>query len=449
MFLDFLIGVFGGNEQKEALIWKNQSYSYGWLKKKYQQWLQLLDRKNVAPGTVVAFEADFSPGQLALFLALVEKACVLVPISSASGRQKEQFIATAQVEYEITGGSADNLELTATGRSADHSLYGKLRSSGHPGLVLFTSGSTGQSKAAVHDFLPLLSKFTKKRRTLRTVAFLLYDHIGGINTMLYTVSNGGCLIALENRNPDYVLEMVERHGAQLLPTSPTFINLILLSESYKQHNLSSLRLITYGTEPMPQSTLGKIREVLPHVELSQTYGLTEVGILRSKSRSADSLWVKVGGEDFETKVEDGVLLIKARSSMLGYLNAESPFNKDGWLNTGDLVEQDGEYIRFLGRESEIINVGGEKVFPAEVESVLLELDNVAEALVYGEKNPITGNIVCARVRLNSAEPRREFARRLKQFCGSRLDRYKIPVRVVLTDNRQYTSRFKKDRQQAC
>ena len=106
--------------------------------------------------------------------------------------------------------------------------------------------------------------------------------------------------------------------------------------------------------------------------------------------------------------------------MLGYLNAPSPFTADGWLDTGDLVEVDGEYIRFLGRHSELINVGGEKVFPAEVENVILELDNVAEALVYGERNPITGNIVCATVRLMSPEQHREFAERLKCYVAGRL-----------------------------
>ena len=120
---------------------------------------------------------------------------------------------------------------------------------------------------------------------------------------------------------------------------------------------------------MPENTLERIHELLPGVRLQQTYGLSEVGILRSKSKSSDSLWVKVGGEGFETRIVDGMLEIKARSAMLGYLNAPSPFTNDGWLKTGDVVEQDGEYIRILRRDSEIINVGGEKVYPAEVERV--------------------------------------------------------------------------------
>ena len=108
--------------------------------------------------------------------------------------------------------------------------------------------------------------------------------------------------------------------------------------------------------------------------------------------------MRIGGEGFQTRIVDGILHIKAESAMLGYLNAPSPFTNDGWFVTGDSVVQDGQYLQILGRKSEIINVGGEKVYPAEVENVIQQMDGIAEVTVYGEKNPIVGNIVCARVR---------------------------------------------------
>ncbi len=89
--------------------------------------------------------------------------------------------------------------------------------------------------------------------------------------------------------------------------------------------------------------------------------------------------------------------------MLGYLNAPSPFDEDGWYNTHDVVEVDGPYIRILGRTTELINVGGQKVYPSEVESALLEMDNVREATVWGEPNPVTGQVVAARVTLARPE----------------------------------------------
>jgi len=122
-------------------------------------------------------------------------------------------------------------------------------------LILFSSRSTGESKAAVHDLVPLLEQLKTERPALRSIAFLLFDHIGGFNTMMHMLSNGGCLITVQGQSPDGVCRSIARHKAEVLPTSPTFINLILLREAYKRHDFSSLKVVTYGTEVMPDSTL--------------------------------------------------------------------------------------------------------------------------------------------------------------------------------------------------
>jgi len=199
---------------------------------------------------------------------------------------------------------------------------------------------------------------------------------------------------------------------------------------------------------MPESTLRRFHGLFPNITLQQTYGLSEVGILRSKSKSSDSLWVKLGGEGFETRIVDGILQIKAESAMLGYLNAPSPFSEDGWFITGDEAEVDREYFRILGRRSELINVGGEKVYPAEVESVIQQIDNVAEVTVYGEKNPITGNIVCANVRLREPEDSKAAVLRIKKYCREHMPTFKVPVKVNIVDEEMHGERFKKMRVQA-
>jgi long-chain acyl-CoA synthetase len=166
-------------------------------------------------------------------------------------------------------------------------------------------------------------------------------------------------------------------------------------------------------------------------------------ILRSKSKSSDSLWVKLGGEGVETKVVDGVLWIRSKTAMLGYLNHASPFDADGWLNTQDMVEVDGEHFRILGRRSEIINVGGQKVFPSEVESVLLQMEGVTDATVYAERNAITGQIVAARLNVDGSTTESQLKREVRKFCKGKLEPYKIPVKVKLTEGAQFSGRFKK------
>jgi len=445
MFIDFLIDVFRANENKDALVWRDKVYNYKWLLDRVYYWQGIIRSRDIKEGTVSILEADFSPNSVALFLALTAHGCILVPLTGSVEAQKPEFIKIAQGEVSFTIDENDNVKIVKLENTANHQLYHKLTTEKRPGLVLFTSGSTGQSKAVVHDLIKIMEKYKLGRHSFRTITFLLYDHIGGLNTMFYTLSNAGCIITVQNHDPDSVLDVVEKYKAELLPTSPSFINLILLNKAYMRHNLDSLKILTYGTEPMLETTLEHFHRLFPGIQLLQTYGLSEVGILRSKSKSSDSLWVKLGGREFQTRVVNGILQVKTQSAMLGYLNAPSPVTSDGWFDTGDRVEVEGEYMKILGRKSEIINVGGKKVFPVEVESVIHEIDNVAEATVYGERNPIIGNIVCAKVRLQKEEDLKEFSARLKKHCAGRLERFKVPVKVDIVEGKQHSKRFKKIR----
>ena len=445
MHIDFLLEKFADYKNKKAMVWCGKPTTYEWLRKQIKMWIGRMVEEKINEGSVVMLEGSFSPNAVALFLALVDCGCIIVPLAKATKHKKKEFSEIAEVEILISINKNDEVEFKKQKQKSEHCLYEKLRKSKEPGLVLFSSGSTGKSKAAVHNISFLLDKFRKSRHAWNTITFLLYDHIGGINTMLYTLSNGGCIITVKARTPDDVLKVVEQYKVQLLPATPTFINLILFSEAYKRYDLSTLELVTYGTEPMAESTLKRFHELFPKIRLLQTYGLTEIGIMRSKSKSSDSLWVKIGGEDFETRVVDGLLEIKAKTAMLGYLNVPSPFTKDGWFITGDSVEVDGEYMKILGRKSEIINVGGEKVYPSEIENVIYEIENVDDVTVYSEKNSIVGNIVCAQIKLHQPEDTKEFTNSLKTYCRKRLKNYKVPVKVFISDEKQYSERLKKRR----
>ena len=448
MIIDFFLDVFSANRGNDAIIWRDRTYSYGWMEEAFRGWMRRLEEEATAPNSVVSLEADCSPMAVALMLALIERGCIIVPMTDSVEAKKTEFREIAEVEAIIHVDRKDNASFTKLPNQATHELLVSLKQIRHPGLVLFSSGSTGKNKAALHDLVPLLEKFKARRHARRTISFLLFDHIGGVNTLFYTLSNAGCVIVVEDRSPDGVCAAIEKHKAQLLPTSPTFIHLLLLSEAYKRYDLSTLELVTYGTEVMPESTLKRFHLLFPNVCLLQTYGLSEVGILRSQSKSSDSLWVKVGGEGFETRVVDGLLEIKAKSAMLGYLNAASPFTEDGWFNTGDAVEVDGEYLRILGRKSEMINVGGEKVYPAEVESVIQLMDGVLDVTISSEPNPITGHIVKARVKVSTGESLNDFRKRMRIFCKDKLPRFTIPQKVVLVDRETYGNRWKKMRRES-
>lgn len=443
-YISFLEKRFLEHPDREAIIWNGQVYTYAWLHNRIAFYRSAFAEQQIRPGAVVAIKGDFTPNSIALFLALVSVNCILVPLTE-SVKNIEKLLQISQAAFLFEVDDADNFDLTSLGSGMTNDFYQTIRERDCPGLVLFSSGTSGEPKCAVHDFSKLLEKFHEQRTALRTLNFLLFDHWGGLNTMLHILSNKGVVIATKERSPQHICRLIEQYRIELLPASPTFLNLLLLSEAYKGVDMSSLRIISYGTEPMLPSTLQKLKQVFPAVKLLQTYGLIELGVLRSKSENDESLWVKLGGEGYQLRVVDGLLEIKATSAMLGYLNAPSPFTADGWFKTGDAVEVNGEYFRILGRKSELINVGGEKVYPAEIETVIQEMPNVAEVMVYGEKSPIMGMIVVAKVRLFEEEEKKAFISRLKTHCRQRLASYKIPVRIVIDAEVQYGDRLKKTR----
>jgi long-chain acyl-CoA synthetase len=431
---------------RDCLVWRDRTWSFAEILSKRDEcmakWVP-----SIRSGAVVAIEGDFSPTAVSALLALMELGCLVVPMTPSVEAKKQEFHRTAQTEWIIRIDDSDELTLQPKGAPADHPLIHELRQRQHAGLILFTSGSTGTSKAVLHDLHLLLKKYLKPRHALRTIAFLLFDHIGGIDTLFYNLANGSCLVTVPDHAPETVAAAVERHQVEVLPVSPTFLNLMLLDGAHLRHDMRSLNYITYGAEVMPEFTLTRLASCFPHVRLLQKFGTTEVGTLRSQSRQSGSAWVRIGGEGYETRVVAGQLEIKADSAMLGYLNAPSPFTEDGWFKTGDAVEVDGEFMRILGRRSELINVGGEKVYPAEVEAVLMQMPGVTDAVVSGEPNPLTGNIVVARVNLASEEAPAAFRQRMRSFCQGKLAAYKVPARVQILDAVLHSARQKKMRLQ--
>ena len=142
--------------------------------------------------------------------------------------------------------------------------------------MLFTSGSSGRPKGVVHDFGLLMEKFRERRPAFRTLNFLVFDHWGGLNTLLYGLSNCSVVVLPEQRTADYVCDLIEKYQIELLPSTPSFLNILLASQSWKTRDLSSLKIISYGAEPMPEPTLRRLKEVFQHVEecLEQSLRMT-------------------------------------------------------------------------------------------------------------------------------------------------------------------------------
>ena len=299
MSINYFIDEFKANSEKSAIVWNDKFYNYTQLLSKMNCAYKFIKENDIHSGDVVALIADFTPNSIALLLSLIKNKNIIVPLCSPFRESDSEKIKIAQVEKIISVNiDSDEYRFEKNSVQAKHIFFNELRKNDASGLVLFTSGTSGTPKAAVHDFSKLLKKFETKRKAFRTINFLLWDHWGGLNTLFHTLSNGGVVLPSKNRQPEEICQFIEKYKIDLLPVSPTFLNLLILSEAYKKYDMSSLKLITYGTEPMPITTLKRSRVIFPDVKFQQTYGLIELGVLRSKSKSNDSLWVKIGGEGF-------------------------------------------------------------------------------------------------------------------------------------------------------
>jgi long-chain acyl-CoA synthetase len=404
-----------------------------------------LRKAGVSAGSLCAFEGDYGCETVSLFLAIAALGAVAVPFSRRTANEQEVLAAEAGVEFWIDP-KAGQVRAAKKSPGQRHPLVEALVNSGHPGLVVFTSGSTGKPKAILHDMDRVASKFVQRRRGWRMVLFLLIDHFGGFNTLMSVLANDGVGLCPADRTARGVCEIIVKGKADLLPTTPTFLNTLIASGLWRSYDLSSLKLITYGAEPMSSATLARLHEILPDAELKQTYGLSELGVLRSVSPQQNSLWLRVGGDGFQTRVVDGELHIRSTSNMLGYLNAPTPIDSDGWMNTGDLVEEKDGLIRFLGRRNEMINVGGQKVMPSEIEDVLLEADGIAAAVVRATPHPLLGQAVVARVAPIMPEDVKALTDRLRAHCRARMQKYKVPMRFeIVPVEALSTQRAKKNR----
>ena len=427
-----------------ALIYENTRYSYGDLVKSICEKIALLDSQFIPSGSCIGIVGDYDLDSIAFMLANLEKGNIIIPLTNQA--ELESKLIEGQVDFLYTQGKLTKIQ----NANDKHKIIKSLQDSKANGLILFSSGSTGKPKAIVHNLDGILNVYLgKKSKKMNILLFLMFDHIGGLNTLFNVLSLGACGVAIRNRKDiNAIAQALQDYQIFMLPASPSLLNLMLLSEVYKRFDLSALRLITYGTEQMPDSLLQRLKTAFAKVRFHQTFGTSEVGI--TQTTSLDNA-IKL--ENIAYKIQNGELYLKSKTQTLGYLNADnSAFDEEGYFATGDLVEtlniNGEEYLRILGRTKEVINVGGEKVLPQEVEGVILQIPYIQDCLVYGESNVILGKSVSAKIVLDSnanLKSNIEAKRQIRLFCKDKLAPFKIPSKVEIVSSLNFSERFKKVR----
>ncbi|MBQ8608522.1 MAG: long-chain fatty acid--CoA ligase [Campylobacter sp.] len=419
------------SSNKIAIIDNLVEFSYQDLLSRVNELCQYLKENGVNSNQIIAIYGKYSFDNIALFIALYlnQNTIAMIPNIELT----KSYLDSSNAHKLIT------LDRKIIDLKTPNPINNKLKNKN--GLILFSSATLGKPKAILHDLSRLIdSHKDKKERNLRVLLFLLFDHIGGINSLLAGLISGSTLVIAKDFTPQNICKSIEKFKVNILPTTPSFLNLLLISKEYQNYDLSSLRLITYGTERMNQNLLKRLKSTFKNLKFIQTFGTSETGILRTISKSSSSTRFKLDPNEY--KIVDGRLFLRSDTMFLGYLNHDENINQ--WFDSGDLVDIDKDgFLQILGRSKELINVAGNKLLACEVETCIMELEQISDVIVYSKPSLITGEMVVCDVvsTLNKDETKAL----IKSHCKAKLERYKVPVKINLVNKINLTNRFKKDR----
>ncbi|NBD38399.1 MAG: AMP-binding protein [Verrucomicrobia bacterium] len=271
-----------------------------------------------------------------------------------------------------------------------------------PLLLLRSGGTTGTPRTVVHAQRRFLADYRPRPGEPRR-ELILYapDHVAGLDAFMRGLSRGVTLVRPESATPAAIAEALEAHRVEVLPATPSFLQFLLLSGELAGRDLSTVRHIPHGAEPMPASVRAAVKAWFPKARLHHRFGLTETGVLPVEADPEQPEVLRLPDHDdhgYAWRVVDGELWVRSPRRMLGTLEDGLLDTDDLWYRTGDRAEKvPGGGVRVLGRESAQINVGGEKVQPEEVEAWLLEVDGIRDVEVRAAPHSLTGQTVVARV----------------------------------------------------
>lgn len=319
--------------------------------------------------------------------------------------------------------------------------------------ILYTSGTTGKPKGAtlthfnaVHSCMHWQAVHALGEGEC-TALCVPWSHVAGLcGVVLPFLGLGGTIVTLADFKRREFLQLAQQERITHALMVPAMYGLCLLEADLASFDLSAWRLGVYGSAPMPEPTIRRFAEIFPHLQMCNAYGATETtspatimppgdGVKHSESIGkvvpcGDIRVMDDQGRELPAG-EEGELWIGGPMVVPGYWRnpeANSSAFAGGYWKSGDIGAIDAEgYVRIADRKKDMVNRGGFKVYPAEVESVLTGLDGVVEAAVVGRPDPVLGERVVAFLNVNkdlSVEA-------VRAFCADRMADYKVPGDVVV------------------
>jgi len=306
--------------------------------------------------------------------------------------------------------------------------------------ILLTSGTTGRPKLVVHTLLSLAGRLERPSAPNEQILWSTFYDIrryGGLQILLRALLTGTSLVlsSADESTADFIARAAS-HGVTHISGTPSHWRRALMSSAANQITPEYVRL---SGEIADQAILNNLRSCYPQARIAHAFATTEAGLAFEVNDGIAGFPANAieSTPHIEMKVQERSLRIRSCGTAKQYLGASAPLLKDadGFVDTGDLIDlRDGRY-HFIGRRDGVINVGGQKVYPEEVEAVINRHPAVQVSLVQTKKSPITGALVVADVVLKATlEQANHDVRRLQQdillLCRDALSSYKVPATIT-------------------
>jgi len=301
-------------------------------------------------------------------------------------------------------------------------------------LEIFTSGTTGRPKSVKQSFENLTRSVKTDVRFKNNIWGFSYNptHFAGLQVFFQGFMNKNAFVYLFDKSAKELPDLIYENNVSRLSCTPTFCRQFI---SYISKPLTAVKSITFGGEKFDLGLNRKIKEKFPNAKIRNVYASTEVGSILSAEGECFSIPKRLF--DFVKISPTNELLIHV--SLMGETtNMVAAIDKE-WYHSGDLVEVFGENkFKFLSRKSEMINVGGYKVNPLEVEDLIRGVEGVSEVVISARKNSVLGNILVANVIKQTDKDKKDLKMEILNYLKENLQEWKIPRLIKFTQEIEKT-----------